>query len=49
MTTEGFQNDPTVFWHYDWGSQLYVHTRRGVGLDAPPAAWYGYIEEPPRP
>jgi D-alanyl-D-alanine dipeptidase len=47
MTSEGFQNDPIVFWHYDWGSQLYVLVRRSLGLAAPAAAWYGYVGEPP--
>jgi D-alanyl-D-alanine dipeptidase len=48
MTVEGFQNDPIVFWHYDWGSQLYVQVRRELNLEAPDAAWYGFIDEPPR-
>jgi len=48
MTMEGFQNDPIVFWHYDWGSQLYVQVRKELGLEAPAAAWYGFIDEPPR-
>ena len=47
MTMEGFQNDPIVFWHYDWGSQLYVQVRKELGLEAPSAAWYGFIDEPP--
>jgi D-alanyl-D-alanine dipeptidase len=48
MTMEGFQNDPIVFWHYDWGSQPYVQVRREMNLEAPDAAWYGFIDEPPR-
>jgi D-alanyl-D-alanine dipeptidase len=48
MTMEGFQNDPIVFWHYDWGSQLYIQVRKELNLPAPSAAWYGFIDEPPR-
>lgn len=47
MSAEGFLNDPFVFWHYDWGNQLYVKVRRALFADAPKAAWYGYIAAPP--
>jgi D-alanyl-D-alanine dipeptidase len=46
MQQEGFLNDPFVFWHYDWGNQLYVKTRTALFGNAPKAAWYGYIEAP---
>ncbi len=46
MNVEGFLNDPFVFWHYDWGSQLYVKMRRALFADAPQAAWYGYVVPP---
>jgi D-alanyl-D-alanine dipeptidase len=46
MSAEGFLNDPFVFWHYDWGNQLYVKVRRALFADAPKAAWYGYIGPP---
>src|SRR5919199_1410471 len=46
MNQEGFLNDPFVFWHYDWGNQLYVKVRRALFADAPKAAWYGYVEPP---
>src|SRR6185312_11611692 len=46
MSAEGFLNDPFVFWHYDWGNQLYIKVRRALFADAPKAAWYGYIGPP---
>jgi zinc D-Ala-D-Ala dipeptidase len=46
MQSEGFVNDPFTFWHYDWGSQLYVKMMRRLRPNAPPAAWYGYIAPP---
>ena len=46
MTSEGFENDPSVVWHYDWGNQLYVKTARALRADPPKAAWYGYIAPP---
>lgn len=48
MNRQGFLNDPFVFWHYDWGNQLYVKIRRALFADAPQAAWYGHIA-PPEP
>jgi D-alanyl-D-alanine dipeptidase len=47
MSREGFLNDPFVFWHFDWGNQLYVKIRSSLFADAPKAAWYGYVESPP--
>ncbi|HWA89895.1 MAG TPA: M15 family metallopeptidase [Rhizomicrobium sp.] len=46
MTAEGFVNDSFVFWHYDWGNQLYVKMRRALFGHGPDAAWYGYIAPP---
>lgn len=46
MSAEGYLNDPFVFWHYDWGNQLYVKVRRALFADAPKAAWYGYTASP---
>lgn len=46
MHEVGFINDPFVFWHYDWGNQLYVKCARklfGIPVDQ---AWYGYIADP---
>lgn len=48
LESEDWVNSPWVFWHYDLGNQLYVQMRRHLGGAAPEAAWYGYIEEPPR-
>lgn len=47
MSAEGFVNDPFVFWHYDWGNQLYVKVRGALFADAPAKAWYGYVAPPP--
>ena len=43
---EGIVNDPLVYWHYDWGNQLYLRDRKALFGDAPKAAWYGYVESP---
>jgi D-alanyl-D-alanine dipeptidase len=46
MTAEGFVNYPPEFWHFDWGTQMYVRNLRAQGGDAPVAAWYGYVAPP---
>lgn len=47
MTREGLLNETAkVFWHYDWGNQLYVRASRAFLENPPPAAWYGYIDSP---
>jgi D-alanyl-D-alanine dipeptidase len=47
MTQEGLLNETAkVFWHYDWGNQIYVRASRALLQDPPQAAWYGYIELP---
>lgn len=47
MTCEGLLNETAkVFWHYDWGNQIYVRASRAFLQDPPEAAWYGYIEPP---
>ena len=47
MTREGLLNETAkVFWHYDWGNQIYVRASRAFLPDPPKAAWYGYIESP---
>jgi D-alanyl-D-alanine dipeptidase len=46
MGSEGFENDPFTFWHYDWGSQLYVKLTRALRSNPAKAAWYGYIAPP---
>src|SRR5262245_2276975 len=47
MTTEGLLNETAkVFWHYDWGNQIYVRASRALLQNPPKAAWYGYIAAP---
>lgn len=47
MTREGLLNETAkVFWHYDWGNQIYVRASRALLPDPPQAAWYGYIQPP---
>ena len=44
MTREGLLNETAkVFWHYDWGNQIYVRASRALLPNPPAAAWYGYI------
>jgi zinc D-Ala-D-Ala dipeptidase len=50
MTREGLLNETAkVFWHYDWGNQIYVRAGRALLRHPPPSAWYGYIELPSPP
>jgi D-alanyl-D-alanine dipeptidase len=47
MTQEGLLNETAkVFWHYDWGNQLYIRASRALLTDPPEAAWYGYVAPP---
>ncbi len=46
MSAEGFVNYPPEFWHFDWGTQMYVRNLQAQGGDAPSAAWYGYVAPP---
>ena len=47
MTQEGLLNETAkVFWHYDWGNQIYVRASRALLPNPPEAAWYGYIDLP---
>lgn len=48
MHSHGWTNDPFVFWHFDWGTQLGILARRALYHDGPEQAWYGYIDDPPR-
>jgi len=44
MTREGLLNETAnVFWHYDWGNQIYIRASRAFLPNPPKAAWYGYI------
>ncbi|MDX6528674.1 MAG: zinc D-Ala-D-Ala dipeptidase [Blastocatellia bacterium] len=47
MTREGLLNETAkVFWHYDWGNQIYVRASRALLPNPPEAAWYGYTALP---
>lgn len=46
MAQEGFYNDPSLFWHFDWGNQAYIKIIQLFSKEAPKVAWYGYIEPP---
>jgi zinc D-Ala-D-Ala dipeptidase len=46
MRLEGFENDPSTVWHYDWGNQLYVKIMRDLRPNPAQAAWYGYVAPP---
>jgi len=46
MRGEGFENDPSTVWHYDWGNQLYAMMTRALRAEPAKAAWYGYITPP---
>ncbi|HEX3086460.1 MAG TPA: M15 family metallopeptidase [Pyrinomonadaceae bacterium] len=47
MAHEGLLNETAkVFWHYDWGNQIYVRASRALLPNPPEAAWYGYIALP---
>ncbi len=47
MQSQGFTNDPFVYWHYDWGNQLHFKIRQRLYGDPPGSAWYGYVPDPP--
>lgn len=46
LRSEDFLNDPVLYWHYDWGNQIWVKVKRALQQEAPAAAWYGYIPAP---
>ncbi len=47
MTQEGLLNETAkVFWHYDWGNQIYVRASQALLQNPPQCAWYGYIATP---
>ncbi|MGH1428949.1 MAG: M15 family metallopeptidase [Arenicella sp.] len=46
FTQEGFLNDPILYWHYDWGNQLWIKVKKALHDDVPDAAWYGHIDSP---
>ncbi|MBL4673436.1 MAG: hypothetical protein JKX81_14350 [Arenicella sp.] len=46
FTNEGFLNDPILYWHYDWGNQLWIKVKKALHDVAPEKAWYGHVESP---
>lgn len=47
LRSEDFLNDPILYWHYDWGNQIWIKVKNAIYGDAPKAAWYGHIASPP--
>lgn len=47
LRSEDFLNDPILYWHYDWGNQIWIKVKNAIYGDAPEKAWYGHIEAPP--
>ena len=47
LRSEDFLNDPILYWHYDWGNQIWIKVKNAVHGNAPERAWYGHIESPP--
>ncbi len=46
LRSEDFLNDPILYWHYDWGNQIWIKVKNVIYGNAPSAAWYGHIESP---
>ena len=46
LRSEDFLNDPILYWHYDWGNQIWIKVKNAIYGDAPAAAWYGYTPDP---
>lgn len=46
LHSEGFLNDPALYWHHDWGNQIWIKVKAATEGHAPAAAWYGYIAAP---
>jgi len=46
LRSEDFLNDPILYWHYDWGNQIWIKVNNAIYGDAPAKAWYGHIEAP---
>ncbi|VAW59779.1 hypothetical protein MNBD_GAMMA11-527 [hydrothermal vent metagenome] len=44
LRSEDFLNDPVLYWHYDWGNQIWIKVKNALYGDAPEKAWYGHIE-----
>ena len=46
LKSEEFLNDPILYWHYDWGNQIWIKVKSSVYNNAPEKAWYGYAAPP---
>lgn len=46
LRSEDFFNDPILYWHYDWGNQIWIKVKNAIEADAPQKAWYGHIGNP---
>lgn len=46
LRSEDFLNDPILYWHYDWGNQIWVKVKNAIYGNAPAKAWYGHIDPP---
>lgn len=47
LRSEDFLNDPILYWHYDWGNQIWIKVKNALYGNAPEKAWYGCIDAPP--
>lgn len=46
LRSEDFLNDPILYWHYDWGNQIWIKVKNALYGNAPEKAWYGHIDSP---
>ena len=46
LNTEDVTNDPILYWHHDWGNQIWVKIKKILQRPTPEAAWYGYTSQP---
>ena len=46
LRSEDFLNDPILYWHYDWGNQIWIKVKNALYGNAPHYAWYGHIAAP---
>jgi D-alanyl-D-alanine dipeptidase len=46
FTQEGFLNDPILYWHYDWGNQIWIKVKKALHGTTTQKAWYGHIDNP---
>jgi D-alanyl-D-alanine dipeptidase len=42
FSRQGILNDPALFWHHDWGNQLWFKTSQALNGTPQSEAWYGY-------